>query len=141
MGELPQWLITALITATVSVIGAAFGYFGGRRLNRATAGEKDASALEILEGVAAKLAKQLTALTDEIPVWRQKVATETQLREVAEKYVGNARIVQQEAISIVEDMKHLSYLADPDEEDNSVARRFRNIKASASRIAGLQLQD
>jgi hypothetical protein len=50
-----------------------------------------------------------------------------------------ARMIREEAMNIAEQASHLSYLADPDEGESVVAQRFRSMKASAAKIAALEI--
>jgi hypothetical protein len=136
MPELPNWL-TAVIS---SAIAAAISFYAGRRLYRATVEEKQANTAATMTKVAADLARQLEAVTAEIPIWKQKIAAETLRAEAAEQNNANARLIQHEAKIIVEEVSHLSYLRDPDDETESIVeRRFRNIKAAAKKIAECEM--
>lgn len=127
-----QTLISSLIVAVAT-------FLLSRRMYTASVGEKDANAAKILAGLAADLAQQLKAHADEMPTWKQKVSVLQANAEIAKASVKNAKVIKKFAVEIVEHIGHLSYFASPDEEDNSVARRFRAIKDLARRITETEI--
>jgi hypothetical protein len=136
MPELPSWL-TAVIS---SGIAAAITWFASRRLYAAAVEEKGANTSKLWAGVAEDAVRQLRQVRDEIPVWMEKLAAETARADAAEKHRTNAAIIQEQAKIIVEEVSHLSYLRDPDDETESIVeRRFRNIKAAAKKIAECEM--
>lgn len=133
MPELPQWATNAII----GVIAAVSGWIASRRVNSATATEKEANAQLTLTKVSAELARQLQAVQQEVPVWKQQIATETARAELAEGKLRAQSIVEAEARNIVEEMSHIAYMKAPDEEETIIERRFKRIKQSANRIADI----
>jgi hypothetical protein len=135
METLPQWLTTAISSGIAAVIG----FLLARRLTTATVAEKDANTLSTVTAVADSLARQLRAVEQEVPVWKQQIAEQTAVAERATAELAKAVIVQRDAKIIVEAMSHLSYLKSPDEEETSVEKRFKEAKEAAHRIATLNL--
>ena len=98
--NLPPWSTTAI----TSVIVAAFTFLLSRRMYRATVTEKEANALSTMTKVSSDLANQLKSLTDDIPKWRQSIATETQRAEEAVKNNKHWPIIYEQAKIIIEEL-------------------------------------
>lgn len=138
VNEMPPWLTTAL----TSGIAAVITFLLTRGLYRSTIKEKDAAtaeknanALSTMTEVAANLAKQVEAFTAEIPVWKQKIAVETERADKAERRNSNVETIFEQAKMIVEQLSHITYLKEPGEPESSVEKRFKAIKAAAKKIA------
>lgn len=132
---IPTWLQTVI----ASLCTAAITWLLTRRLNRATAGEKEANAARTLATLADDLAKQLATAHGMNEVAKDKIIEQEDGLKRQGRIMEHALQIKAEAATIVEEMSHLSYLADPDEEDSIVARRFRAVKAAAKRIEALQI--
>ena len=130
MPELPQWMTTAIL----SVLAAGIGALANRRLSKATVTEKNANALSIMTNVADSLARQLQQVEVEVPVWKQRIGEVTARAETAERELHKIGFIREEARIIVEELSHMTYVADHNEEETPVARRFRRIKEAAKRI-------
>lgn len=76
--DTPELIVTIVASSAVS---APLGALLGRRLNKATAGEKEANASLTLTKVADELANQLRALNAEVPTWHAQIQKLTSERE------------------------------------------------------------
>lgn len=135
MNNLPQWLITAIISVSV----AGITWLASRRLNRASAGEKEANTSKILQEVSANLARQLRAVEIEVPGWKKKIAqAELAQTELAEQ-INKAKLIQTEAKIIVDAMDHMEYVNDPSIPETKFAKYFKRAKDAALRIAAVEI--
>lgn len=159
--DLPPWIQNILIGAASAIIGAILS----RRLYGATAGEKEASAVKLLTDALKDVLQQLRIAEKEIPAWKQKIteveaerdthakmaaqleemlseanATIAEMKDREPLGAETASLIRKSAAIILEDAKHLSYLADKDEPESEVAQRFRRMKEAAADITAIDVE-
>lgn len=133
------------MSVITGVLGAGLSFVLTRRVYTAKADNDEASTIQILNGVVKDLMRQVKAFIHETSTWQAKLTDveaerdrhakmATAAQELADRRLKEIERLKDEASIVAEEMSHLSYIADGDEKDSIVAKRFRAVKEAAERI-------